>query len=317
MFLCVSPNPAIDKRLALPSFAPGEVMRAQTAQSFPGGKSTHVAMVLRTLGEAPHWIGPCGGASGSELVEGLAGLGIEAHPSPTHQRTRTNLEIIEDNGRITEIREPGAAPSLAELASFESACKIFFEQGRETMSAIFSGSLPDDTGPGLYARLIGMARDNGCRTFLDTSGAPLRLGLAAHPYFVKPNRDEAASLLGEPINSLRAAGMAVRKIVSHGARRAALSLGAEGLLYCAGRTAPVLFAASLALHVRSTVGCGDSALAGFAKAIASNSPPEETLRLAAACAAANCVAESPGAARATDIKNFQAKIRVQTLPSDA
>jgi 1-phosphofructokinase family hexose kinase len=290
-------------------------MRAHTAQSFPGGKSTHVAMVLRTLGETPHWVGPCGGASGSELVEGLAALGIEAHPSPTHQRTRTNLEIIEDDGRVTEIREPGAAPSLAELAAFELTCELFFEQGRETMSVIFSGSLPEDTGPDLYARLMGMAGERGCRTFLDTSGAPLRLGLAAHPYFVKPNRDEAAGLLGEPIDSLCAAATAVSKLLSLGARRAALSLGAEGLLYCAAKNGPVLFAPSLALEVRSTVGCGDAALAGFAKAIAADSSPQETLRLAAACAAANCVAESPGAARSADIKDFQAQIRVQTLPS--
>src|SRR5579859_4324865 len=78
MFLCVSPNPAIDKRLTVPSLLRGQVNRVRSVRGFPGGKSVHVAMVLRTLGGSPRWIGPCGGVSGGELLTGLSALGIEA-----------------------------------------------------------------------------------------------------------------------------------------------------------------------------------------------------------------------------------------------
>ena len=315
MFICVSPNPAIDKRITLPSLIPGQMIRARAAHSFPGGKSTHVAMVLRTLGEAPHWISPCGGVTGAELVAGLSELGIQAHPCLTRQATRTNLEIIEDNGNFTEILEPGSAPSAAELAAFENACMALFSQGGEQASVIFSGSLPAGVAPDHYTRLLGLAQQFGCRTFLDASGEPLRVALAAHPDFVKPNRDEADSLLGMTIDSLSAAARAIRKLLSLGARSAALSLGAGGLLFCSDENAPVLFTPALSLQLRSTVGCGDSALAGFAHAIASKSAPEDALRLAAACAAANCLADSPGAARLADIRQFQSQIRVQTLPA--
>ena len=315
MFICVSPNPAIDKRITLASLVRGEVIRARAARSFPGGKSTHVAMVLRTLGETPQWIGPCGGATGSELVAGLSGLGIQAHPCTIHEQTRTNLEIIEDNGSVTEILEPGSAPSAAELATFEDACKALFSRGREQAWVIFSGSLPAGVAPDLYARLIALARQSGCRTLLDTGGEPLRLALAARPDFVKPNRHEADALLGTTIDSLPAAARAVRKLLSLGARSAALSLGADGLCFCSAETAPGLFAPALALRLRSTVGCGDSALAGFAHAMASKFSPEDALRLAAACAAANCLADSPGAARLADIHQFQSQICLQTLPA--
>lgn len=315
MFFCVSPNPAIDKRLTVPSLIPGEIHRARTAQSFPGGKSTHVAMVLRALGGKPHWIGLYGGAAGDQLVSGLRALKIEPHPCATRAETRTNLEIIDGAGGVTEIREPGAAPSPEELAAFEDACKTLFEEGRELDNVVFSGSLPEGVAPDLYARLIAAARASGCRTFLDTAGEPLRLALAAAPDFVKPNRDEAAALLGSRINSTESAAHAVSQLLSFGARSAALSLGADGLLFCAVKTAPVLFAPALKLQPRSTVGCGDAALAGFAHAIASNSSPEDTLRLAAGCAAANCVANSPGAVRREDIQEFQGHIRVQTLAS--
>src|SRR5580693_7531465 len=185
MFLCVSPNPAIDKRLIVPSLSRGKVNRARTIQGYPGGKSAHVAMVLGTLGGSPRWIGPCGGVSGRELLAGLSALGIQATACTTHEPTRTNLEIVEDDGTVTEILEPGSTPSLAEWHEFDSTCRSLFAEGSENASVIFSGSLPAGAAPRLYADLVTKAREFGCKTFLDTSGEPLRLALAEKPYFVK------------------------------------------------------------------------------------------------------------------------------------
>jgi tagatose 6-phosphate kinase len=316
MFICVSPNPAVDKRLTVPSLVPGKVIRARSAQGFAGGKSTHVAMVLRALGAAPKWIGPCGGSTGKELTEGLLALGIEAHPYEAHAKTRTNLEILEANGTVTEILEPGGELAAAEIAGFENKCQELFANGREGASIIFSGSLPTGVAADLYARLIAAAQKSRCKTFVDASGEPLRLAIAAGPDFVKPNREEAGALLGMTIDSVVSAAGALRKLLKLGARSAALSLGAEGLLFCPGENAAVYFAPAVALTARSTVGCGDSALAGFAHATALKLPPEDTLRMAAACAAANCVADSPGAARLADIQKFEREIRVHVLPSN-
>ena len=313
-FICVSPNPAVDKRLTVPSLAAGKVIRATSAQGFAGGKSTHVAMVLRTLGEAPKWVGPCGGATGEELIQGLSRLGVEAHPSHTHAKTRTNLEIIEANGTVTEILEPGCELSAAEIAEFEKKCRELFAKGGRGASFIFSGSLPAGMCANLYARLIAAAREIGCQTFLDASGEPLQLAIAAKPDFVKPNRDEAGALLGMAIDSVAAAAGALRKLIKLGARSAALSLGADGLLFTPGEGAPAYFAPAVAVVARSTVGCGDSALAGFARSSALNLSAEEKLRTAVACAAANCLADSSGAARLADIQRFEKEIQVQVLP---
>jgi 1-phosphofructokinase family hexose kinase len=315
MFICISANPAIDKRLILSELVPGRIHRARSAQAHPGGKSTHVAMVLRALGEVPHWVGPCGGATGAELVAGLAALGVRAHPVPVTQPTRTNLEILDDRGTVTEILEPGAVPSHAELATFESSCKDLFAKGGPQANVIFSGSLPSGVASDLFARFLALAQSSGCRTFLDTSGEPLRIALGAGPHFVKPNRQEASFLLGAEIHSTDAAGAAVRRLISLGARSAALSLGADGLLFCLAKDTPVLFAPALPLEPRTTVGCGDAALAGFAHAIASGASVQDTLRLAAACAAANCLADSPGAVRHLDIEKFQGRVMLQTLPA--
>lgn len=315
MLLCVSLNPAIDKRLILPSLSRGHVNRVRTLQSFPGGKSAHVAMLLHTLGGKPRWIGSCGGESGRELLDGLSALGIQASACKTRQPTRTNLEIVEDDGTVTEILEPGSAPDPAEWEAFENACRSLFAEGAENAHVIFSGSLPANTAPGAYAGLVASARKFGCKTFLDTSGKPLRLALAEKPDFVKPNREEAVQLLGKPLGSLSDVIGALHTLLDLGAQSAALSLGSEGLLFSTGMDAPVLFAPVVPIQPRSTVGCGDSALAGFVFGIASGYSPHDTLRLAAACGQANCSADSPGAARLDDIRDLQKRISVQTLGS--
>ena len=317
MFLCVSPNPAIDKRLTLPALLRGQMSRVSAVRSFPGGKAVHVAMVLQTLGAHPHWIGPCGGTSGEELKAGLSSLGIRATACPTSQPTRTNLEIVEGDGTVTEILEPGSPLSSAEWEQFESACGRAFAENSENKTVILSGSLPPNARPDLYADLVARARQSGCKTLLDTSGEPLRLALAAEPDFVKPNRAEAGQVLGAAIHTISDACAAIHKLLALGARSAALSVGSEGLLFCARKAEPVLFAPVIPLQPGSTVGCGDSALAGFAFRSASAYSPQDRLRLAAACATANCLADSPGAARLEDIERFRHQIGVQTLASDS
>jgi 1-phosphofructokinase family hexose kinase len=314
MFLCISPNPAIDKRLIVDSFVQGHVHRVRGVQAHPGGKAAHVAMTLRGLGESPVWIGFSGGASGSKLISGLRSLGICAQACPITGETRVNVELLEDNGRVTEILEPGPAPSPDELQTFEKACENAFVKGGEHLTVIFSGSLPAGVAHDFYARLVGLAHQSRCRTFLDTSGEPLRLALAARPHFVKPNREEASRLLGLVVDSLPSAINALRQLLALGATSAALSLGSDGLLFCPQVRAPVYFAPALPLSPRSAVGCGDAALAGFASAFATRTSVEESLRLAAACAAANCVAPFPGAVRPVDIQRFQQELTVRMLP---
>lgn len=139
------------------------------------------------------------------------------------------------------------------------------------------------------------------------------MGLSTKPRFVKPNREEASRLLGMEIDSLSAGAAAMRKLLQLGAQTAAISLGRDGLLYCAGLHEAALHAAGMPVKCFSAVGCGDSAVAGFAQGMAANLPPEETVRLAAACATANCLADSPGAARLADIRMFQEQVSVQKL----
>jgi 1-phosphofructokinase family hexose kinase len=310
-YLCVSANPAIDKQLLLGELKPGEVHRVKDARPHTGGKAAHVAMVLRTLGETPLWIGFAGGEAGEDLLAGLQDLGIRTHACATKQRTRVNLEIIEDGGRVTEILEAGGTPSPLEVAEFRKSCEAAFAQEREQLTVIFSGSLPSGIEENFYATLIGRANSYGCRTLLDTSGEALRLGLGASPGFVKPNRQEAERLLGWSVNGLAQAACAARQFITWGARSAAVSLGDKGLLWCPGNGEPVYHAKAVPVKAHSTVGSGDATVAAFAFAAGQGLGMDDTLRLAVACGAANCLADSPGAALMRDIDDFRKQVLVE------
>src|SRR5438552_14008497 len=125
-FFCVSLNPAIDTRLTVKRFIPGRVNRAVEVCRTPGGKAAHVAMALKGLGATPTWIGFSGGATGSELLAGLRFLVIEMVSVSTGEASRGNLEILDTEGGVTEVLEPGGTITPSEWSEFQLVCDSAF-----------------------------------------------------------------------------------------------------------------------------------------------------------------------------------------------
>jgi tagatose 6-phosphate kinase len=313
MLICVSPNPALDKRLRIPKLLPGGVNRAVEARPAPGGKAAHVAMVLRELGADPLWVGITGGASGQALLEGLHEMEINTRAVPVRNSTRTNLEILEDDGAVTEILEPGPDVSLAESDHFQERCSSVFGDSRSRVTAVLSGSLPPGAPREIFSRLIEDLHKFEGKAYLDTSGEPLKIALEARPDFVKPNREEAEWLTGSRITEPASAARCISHLVAAGAKSAAISLGANGLVWLPAENEPIYYAHPLHVPVRSCVGSGDATTAAFAFAAETGLLTQETLRLAAACGAANCLADAPGRVKAADIRNLQKEVRIETL----
>lgn len=313
MFVCVSLNPAVDKRLTLGVLQVGKVNRACKAEAAPGGKAAHVAMVLRTLGAEPLWLGFAGGATGETLVEGLRTMDIHVDSVSIAGSTRTNLEITEDVARVTEILEPGPQIAPEELQKLEERFEGILLRSRETATVTLSGSLPPGVPSGCYAKLIALAHKYRSRVFLDTSGEPLKLGLTECPDFVKPNQEEAEWLSGSIIQGPRSAGNVLHQFLQMGAAAGAISLGADGMVWRCKKEEQALIALVPKQESRSCVGSGDASLAGFAFSAQQDLSPAEGLRLAAACGAANCLADGPGRARAADIARLKKEIHVEKL----
>ncbi len=314
MFLCISANPAIDKRLRVAQLEPGTVNRATEAVPEAGGKATHVAMALKALGARPLWIGFAGGASGESLLAGLRKLGISALSVPVAQPTRENLSIVDDLGSVTEILEPGPVLSGKELNQFKRLCAKEFARAKSNATVVLSGSLPPGVPNDFYAELIQSAHDRSCCVALDTSGDALRLGMQAKPDLVKPNREEAERLTGKEVRDAASARRALMEMLSLGAKSAAVSLGEDGLLWCPGKGEPVLHARPQPVKECSAVGSGDSAVAGFVWGMQRELTPEGIARRAAACGAANCFTDSPARIRLSDVRKIEKAVRVEILP---
>jgi 1-phosphofructokinase family hexose kinase len=312
-FWCVSANPAIDKRMRVPNLLPGKVNRASDVRAEPGGKAAHVAMVLRTLGADPLWLGFAGGSAGEKLLSGLRDIGIRVQPMTVSQETRTNLEIIDDDGGVTEILEPGLPLAVKDWDGFFAACEQSFSRETRAGIVIASGSLPSGAESSVYARLTELTHQCGHKMFLDTSGEPMRAAFSAAPDFIKPNREEAEWLIGDKIGDRQSCKNAVSQLIQRGARSAVVSLGHEGFVWQSGARQQTYYAKSAEITAKSSVGSGDATLAAFAFAEASGLDAEKTLRLAAACGAANCLSEAPGRACEADIRDLELRVHIETL----
>jgi 1-phosphofructokinase family hexose kinase len=309
--ICVSANPALDRRLRVPSVALGQVNRAQSVQVLAGGKAAHVAMAARALGAKAVWIGFLGGGAGAQVREDLGQLDIDVVPIQIAGTTRANLEIIEDSGRITEVLEPGCAPGQVEREEMIRVLGSGLLGSWKGAVVVISGSVPLGTPPDFYPSLIASAHAAGSKVLLDTSGDALSASLQARPDLVKPNRKEVEALLGRSVADCQSAADAARELVHRGAQSVAITLGAEGLVWLESKDGPAWIARPPRLKAVSTVGCGDATMAGFACAWARGQEAEKALRLAAACGAANCMAQLPGRIETRDVESLAEQIEIE------
>ena len=312
MLVCLSGNPALDRRIRVPSLQAGAVNRAREVQPLPGGKAAHVAIAARNLGSKVLWVGFLGGAIGEQWASAIRRFGIDLMPVSTAASTRLNYELIEDSGRTTEVLEPGEPPAEHEQKALLELCSHAFQREWKGALLAISGSLPAGVPADFYVPVIRSAHQAGSKVFLDTSGDWLRASLAAAPDFVKVNRQEAEGILplsGDPAWPLAAA----RELVKRGAGSAAVTLGKDGLAWLESESGSAWMARPAESHPGSTVGCGDATLAGFAHAALNGIASEAALRLACACGIANCLADSPGDISSARVQSLQAHIRVSRL----
>ncbi len=312
-FFCVSLNPAIDTRLILNGFLPGRVNRVEEVYRTPGGKAAHVAMALKGLGATPTWIGFSGGATGSELIVGLYRLGIETMPISTGQPTRVNLEILDTQGEVTEILEPGGTITQSEWSEFQQICVNALQVAAKRKVMAISGSLPPGVPVEANAALVSAARTASCLAFIDSSGVALSKALAAGPDLIKINREEAEFVTQVAIRDPITAAQAARKLLDLGANSAAVSLGERGIVGIRKQDQQAIHAWSTPLHPKSTVGCGDSVFAGLAYASAAELTFQQSLALAVACGTANCLAALPGRILREEVSRIEQGVQIELL----
>jgi 1-phosphofructokinase len=258
VIVTVTLNPSLDRTIEVDRLVRGTMVRAGAARLDPGGKGVNVSRALAGNGVESCAVLPCGGGTGERVLGLLEAERVNTHAVRIAQATRSNLSLVEADGTVTKLNEPGAALSRDELDAVQAAV---VEAAQSADWVVICGSLPPEAPVDTYAELCRRCAAAGVRVALDTSGPALLAALAAHPTLVKPNRDELEEAVGAPVNSLPETIAAAEGLIAWGAGSVLASLGPDGAVLVT-RDGAIVGAAHVD-EVRSTVGAGDALLAGF------------------------------------------------------
>lgn len=306
MITVVGINTAIDHLMRVDTLHLGEVNRTVHEQVLPGGKGLHVAQTIAALGESVQLIGLIDAAHRNLTARRMSERGVLFHGVEIDAPLRHCIALQDADGRITEVL--GQGPQLGERDR-TALLRAFRLALAESELVILSGSLPRGLPVDTYAELAQQVHAAGKRCLIDASGEVLRQAVAAQPFLLKPNRDEAEALFGRSVGDLDAAVTALRELAARGVAMPVLSLGAQGAL---GMDDSGVWHAAVELEqVRNTVGSGDCFLAGMAVAIRRREPLREALRLAVACGAANAMDVETGYVRPDQVEALLGRVRVR------
>jgi 1-phosphofructokinase family hexose kinase len=310
MLLTVTPNPTIDRTLHVPVMQIGQVHRAVTVHMAAGGKGLNVTRVALSLAMPVLTTAPLAGHTG-RLVAALA----EAEGLPADWywlgagETRTSLLLNHDQADTTVINEPGPTLSGEDWPGLAAHIERLAEPAQ---AVIFAGSLPlGDNGPG-YADLTRRLAARHKAVYIDTSLVALQAVLPQPDRLcLKINQAELAAGLGQALPDQAALLAAGQTLLERGAALVVVTLGPAGALAIAPEGC--WQARSPAVDIVSTVGSGDSFLAGLAIARLQGRPVEAALAMAVACGTANTLTELPGRLDKAVVERLLAQVKCERI----
>ncbi|MBP5672890.1 MAG: 1-phosphofructokinase family hexose kinase [Victivallales bacterium] len=307
MITCFTLNLSIDRRYVVENARMGAVNRVKECAATAGGKGLNVTRSVHVLGEDVVAGGIAGGDLGNFIEHALDKEGIRHHFTHVAGESRCCINIFDTaTGTQTEYLEPGQQVTTDEYNAF---LKDFDELCAKSDVITMSGSLPKGLPIDTYATLI--QRVPSKRIFLDVSGAALVNALPAHPFYIKPNENELAAIVGHPLENDEALKTATKRLHDGGVECVTVSLGARGAMLCC---ADGFFMASPPpIKTVNTVGCGDSFTGSFAVAIKRGMTPPEALRFAVGVSAASAMSPGTGELHLENVVAIKDKISLQSI----
>jgi len=302
-------NPSLDRYITVEGFEVNKVNRWTNTKVYAGGKGIDVSRVVHEMGEGTIAYGFLGGPAGTDIEILLDEVGVPFSFTPIRGETRTNFIITDSkNHTQTRIDAPGPRIGRRELERFRS--KLERVHPAPDM-VVCGGSVPPGVPVNVYYTIIKEARSFGIRTILDTDSPWLAEGIKAGPFLVKPNVEEAESLLKRPLPDEAAIISAARELVTMGVEIAVISRGKDGII--AATRERVIKAVPPPVKVRSTVGAGDCTIAGLALKLAGDEPLEEACRLAVAMGTAAVLGTGTELAHREDVERLLPEVVVEDL----
>lgn len=316
MIVTVTVNPSIDRTIELASpLERGAVLRAVGVRNEPGGKGINVSRVIAEAGLDTLALLPS--APGDRMLVELDAVGLPHHAVGIDGEVRVNITIAEPDGTTTKLNEAGCFLGTGQI---EELTDLIVTSAAEARWLALCGSLAPGLDDDWYRGIIDRLAGTGCRIAVDTSDGPLAEVARSTPSLLKPNGEELASLTGADGRAMEAAAEAGDPgAAAEAARNLSATTGAA-VLNTLGAAGAVLadgdqswFATPPPIVPRSTVGAGDSSLAGYLIAETRGLEPAERLRTAVAYGSA--AAALPGTQPPTPAQLDLAGVTIRQLSS--
>ncbi len=307
MVICVYLNPTIDKTIYLDKLTIGATNRPNKVITEGAGKGVNVAAVLKELSADVLLMGFLYSSDGNIIQEKLTARKIDGDFCTIPGVSRTNTKIFDsEEGVITEINESGEEISIELL---EQEAKSVYARAQSGDIVVLTGSLPPGCPKDFYARMIFELNKKGALCVLDADGEALLAGVEEKPYFIKPNIDEISVITGDKPGTNAEVIEVCRKIISKGVSQIAVSMGGDGAIIANANEA--YFARPMRVNVLSTVGAGDSMVAGTVAHF--DKPLDIQLRAGVAAATASITLEGTNLCTKELYQEYYEKIIIESL----
>lgn len=306
--LTVTLNPALDLTVQLSALRLGQVNRSESLQVHAAGKGLNVAQVLADLGHQLTVTGFLGEGNPQAFEQLFVARGFADEFVRVPGDTRSNIKLAEADGQVTDINGPGLTVS-------DAHCTELLTRLQRLAPAhdlvVVAGSLPLGIDSQWFVEMLNTLKALGMRVALDTSGAALRDGLATRPWLIKPNEEELAEARGVELIGSSALVAEARRLQGEGIEHVVVSQGADGVSWFSPGAA--LHANPPRVRVVSTVGAGDSLLAGMLHGLLEGWLAERTLTQATAIAAQAVGQVGFGITDTAELAELEAAVRLQSL----
>ncbi|MCR2784602.1 MULTISPECIES: 1-phosphofructokinase [unclassified Microbacterium] len=283
MIVTLTANPSLDRTVVLADpLQVGQVQVARAAREDAGGKGINVSRVVAASAVPTRAVLPL--ADDDPFAVALQTTALPSSLVPVAGHARANVTITDPAGVTTKINLPGAELTAADAAAVTAAVVSACADARWL---VLAGSLPPGVADDFYVDVIDAVRSRwgsgAPRIAVDTSGPALRAVVErARPDLIKPNEHELAELAGvtlDPaVDLVSSVATIARGLVPTRVGAALVTLGGAGAVLI---TPDAVWAGTPpTIRVQSTVGAGDSSLAGYLIADVSAAEPHERLRSA-------------------------------------
>jgi 1-phosphofructokinase len=255
MIYTLTLNPSVDYIVEADDIVLGSLNRSKKETKFPGGKGINVSRVLRSMGIVSKAIGFIGGFTGRYVEEFLNREGVFTGFVKVDGDTRINIKLKADTETEINARGPEVSPLAFGLL------KEQIKQLGNGDFLVLAGSIPSSMPGTTYEEIVRICKETGAEVIVDAEGELLKTVLEYRPFLIKPNHHELGQFFNKEISSTDDAIFYGKKLVEAGAKNVIVSLAEKGAVYINETSA---YTATVPNgEVKSSVGAGDSMVAGF------------------------------------------------------